>query len=150
MKQSIRSKIEHFQSLLINSKEFSEPLDYFLDEIAPDQEFRDGCKPLNNPKLIATILAVTETMNRAAGGQEDNKPQVVILQINKRFKLIHGACDAGGRLALITYFRELDMGVAGLPTPQNQSLVLFARFTGHGIELPAGKNLVFDHSGHKH
>lgn len=150
MIQTLRKKIERFQTLLVNATDFAEPLNYFLDEIAHDSAFYHGNQELKNPTAISIMLAITESMHHQAGGAEDDKAEAVILQFNKKYKLAHGTCRVGNSMAIMAYLRELDMGIAGLPSLFQPSLVIFARFTGHGIETPAGKIRTFDLSGYKH
>ncbi|EIC21697.1 hypothetical protein [Thiorhodovibrio frisius] len=147
---TIKKKVEHFQNLLVNAESFSDSLNYFLDEIATDDSFMDGCQPLNNDNVIAVLLAVAESIHANAGGNEKDKAEAQVLQMNKKYKFAHGTCRIGKNMAILAYLRELDMGVAGLPSQADPSMVIFARFTGHGVEMPAGAIPAFDRSGYKH
>ncbi len=150
MTQTIRRKVERFQQLLVSAGEFSQPMNYFLDEIAPDEAFIAGCKQLNNRVIIAILVAAVEAIHQQSAGCKDDKAEPGILEVNQRFKLVHGVCRIGGRTGIVAFLRERDMGVVALPSAQDPDLVFFARFTGQGIEVPGGKSAAFDRSGYLH
>jgi hypothetical protein len=150
MPTTLKQKVEHFQTLILKTDDFAVPMNYFLDEIANDDLFLDGGRLLNNERIIGIMLAVIESLHQKADGLDDEKAKPELLIYNKRFKFAHGTITIGQQMGMAVYLKDLDMGVAALPSLGDPAMVLFSRFSATSIDATKGAIPVIDRSGYKH
>ena len=145
----LAAKIDQLRTLLINAKNFSEPMDYFFDVLMSDPDFRKAGKILADQQIEDRFNGVLEILHRQLVPSSTDKAQMMLGAWLPEYQFAHGACGLGEYMGLVFYFRDLDMGLSAMASIARMSEVMFSRFSVYD-QVPPSKTLHIDRSQRRH
>jgi hypothetical protein len=116
---------------LIEAKNFSEILGFFLDEFGNDPDFISLGQRVADPFLEAVVTQVGQELF----GQT-TKPSNLLLTRLPEYSFIHGACHFHGRLANVIYFEDIHSGLMAIVPPAGSNETKVIRFSGRPLTPP--------------
>ncbi len=128
------SQLDELKSKLVGADDFGDPWNFFFDNFGESPEFMALGEPMESD-LLETVLG------RIAGEVFEGTPSTTppMLVSLKEHHFIHGSCFMEGRLAVIIFFSDIDMGM--LSILRSDSSAMLIRFSSYQIEKDKAINL---------
>lgn len=142
-------KLDHLKTLLVNAEDFAKPMDYFFDVLSIDPAFRRAAEPLADQQIEARFRGVLEILHRQVSPASVGEARLLAVAWLPDHQFAHGACELDGRLGVVFYFRDLDMGLSALTSAERMDEVMFSRFSVYD-QVGSSKTLHIDRSRRRH
>ena len=121
------SRLDTLKTLIVEAKEFAEPFNYFFDHFGEQRDFmREGERTQNS--LLDEIL---KRLGENLYGEGAPYVPGILTEI-KDYHFFHGNCFVAGRLGVVIFFSDLDMGLLSIAEPGKGALMM--RFTSYLVE----------------
>lgn len=141
----IGKNIEALKIMSLSATNFSEPMNFFMDEIASDPAVLDLGKLSNDKTVTAVFKGVAQVLYRQIDPQGNLPvPSVMILALEK-FNFFHGGGSIDNQMLTFVYFKEIDMGIAAMAR-LGSSRTIFSRFSASQF-APSDKATFVPNSG---
>lgn len=108
MKQFIEH-LDKLKNMLPNETKFGVTFEYFFDHLAEKSAFLELGKKAKNPVIKQIMTAVGKRMFG-----EETTVTGMMLTLIRAARFYHGTCFVGRRMAVIFFFEDIDMGMAGI------------------------------------
>lgn len=139
---TVAKNIERFKSMVVNATDFSEPMNFFMDHLVPDDHFMDAGAVSQNAKVVAIFRTVCEMLyQQEKPGHTETVHQSLIIRV-KAFDFFHGSCQIGRSMVVLIYFKDIDQGMAALTDISGTGMTHFSRFTAHQFSGKEPPNFV--------
>lgn len=119
-------KLDELQNKLTTAESFADVMDYFFDHFGENPEFMTLGKRVKSPLMSAVVQRVGQEL-LGRGVRVTGKHFVLL----KKQGFIHGTAHLNGRLAVLFFFKGLDMGMLVCQVGDESK---FARFTSYMIK----------------
>jgi hypothetical protein len=121
------SRLNTLKTQIVEAKQFDKPFNYFFDHFGEVREFIHVGERTQSPLLDEVLKRLGENL------YGEGAPYVPgILTEIKEYHFIHGNCFLAGRLAVLIFFTDLDMGLLSVAEPGKGALMM--RFTSYLVE----------------
>jgi hypothetical protein len=124
--------VEHLQALkqkLLHDIELPPVWNYFMDHFGDHQEFMDLSETCQHEALQEMVTAVAGKLFPGPG-------QVMTLRLLRvpSQQFIHGPVSIGGRMGLVFYFEDADVGLLAISEQPGSAEAKYVRFSGEPIK----------------
>ncbi len=104
-------KLEQLRSKLLNEERFGEAWEYFLGDVAEDDDFIRAGRALAPGSLLSTKLLAL--LGRASG-IEPEQIEALLVEM-PQFRFVHGSCKfAPTKVGGLIWFDDLELGLAAI------------------------------------
>jgi len=136
----VGENIEKLKNMTLNATEFSEPMNFFMDEFAMDPAALKLGTQSKDKTVLAVFKQVAQVLHQQLNPQET--PPAVTLRVVSidQFNFFHGGGGIGNKILTFVYFKDIDQGIAGI-AQLGSSKVIFSRFSAH--TFAASENATF-------
>ena len=104
MRTKLKQKVSKLRKLVARAKDISEPVKYFMDNLAADPELLQSSRRGEQLKLESVLVALAE---KHFGEPKPIRMALFLLCGN----LWHGPCFLGSSPTTFIYFSDIDIGV---------------------------------------
>jgi hypothetical protein len=118
-------QLDELKNRLTAAGSFADVMEYFFDHFGENPEFTALGKQVKSPFMNAVVQRLGEQF--LGPGVRVTGKRFVLL---KKQRFLHGAVQFDGRLAVLFFFKDIDMG---LLCCQIGAESRFARFTGYVV-----------------
>jgi hypothetical protein len=115
-RHSRKQRLTRLRDLMVNACDLTEPIDYFLEQLANDPVF--VCRSVPGEPAFDPILR-TIADHLLGPGAPGN------WNFLRHGALWHGGCPVGERVALALYHERLDIGILAIPVDGARMLIRF-------------------------
>ncbi|HEX9736792.1 MAG TPA: hypothetical protein VGG06_32910 [Thermoanaerobaculia bacterium] len=122
-------KLDELRDKLATAESFGDVMDYFLDHFGENPEFMALGKRVKSPLMNAVVQRVAEEL-LGPGARVTGKHFVLL----KKQRFIHGAPLLDGRISVLIFFRDIDMGMLAFSIGEETKFVRFTSYTVKGKE----------------
>jgi hypothetical protein len=119
-------KLDELKAELTTAESFADVMEFFFDHLGENPEFTALGKQVKSPFMTAVVQRVAEEL--LGPGVRVTGKRFVLL---KKQRFLHGTVQFDGRLVVLFFFKDIDMGMLCCQIGAESR---FARFTGYVME----------------
>ncbi len=120
------SRLEKLKDLIVSAESFGDPWDYFFDHFGDKPDFMSLGKPAEHPILQAVVEKLAREIHKGASTVTVTKPMLVRIETHQ---FIHGSFFVQGRMGVLIFFEDIDMGLMSLSAESPDAPTLMMRFS---------------------
>ncbi len=125
------SRLEKLKKMIVSAESFGEPWDYFFDHFGEKPEFMTLGKPAKHPVLEAVVEQLAREIYKGESEVTVTKPMLVELAEQK---FVHGSFFVQGRMGVLIFFQDIDMGLMSLAAQSPEAPTLMMRFSTYMVD----------------
>ena len=123
--------IEVLKDKLINAKDLSDVMDYFLTHLGEDPEFLSLGKRIQHPVLEVLLPQIGKQML----GKRAKMKHLELMRVPEHH-LVHGGFTLGGKIGNLIYFEDIHLGLLAVAVSFRTGETKFARFSDQRVPTP--------------
>ena len=120
------SRLQKLKEMIVSAESFSDPWEYFFDHFGEKPEFMTMGAPAEHPVLEAVVEKLAQEIHKGDSRVTPTKPMLVKLEDQK---FIHGSFFVQGRMGVLIFFEDIDMGLMSLSAGSPDGSTLMMRFS---------------------
>lgn len=139
---TVARNLDQLKAMVVNATDFSEPMNFFMDHLVPDDHFMDAGAVSQNARVTTVFHTVCQMLyQQEEPGHTETVRQSLIIRL-KAFDFFHGSCHIGRDMATVIYFKDIDQGMAAMTQLSGTGMTYFSRFTAHQFSGKEAPNFV--------
>ena len=124
-------RLHELKNMIVSATSFGDLWDYFFDHFGDKPEFMDLGGPTEHPMLEAVVERLGREIYKDARAVVVTKPILVKLE---DYQFIHGSFVIQGRMGVLIFFEDIDMGLMSLTAASKDTPTLMMRFSTYQVD----------------
>ena len=125
------SRLQNLKDMIVTAESFGDPWDYFFDHFGEDQEFMALGEATEHPILEAVVEKLGRELYKDSPAVVVTKPMLMKLE---QYQFFHGSFFVQGRMGVLIFFEDIDMGLMSLSAESEESPTLMMRFSTYQVD----------------
>ncbi len=124
------NRLSTLKEKLVDAEDFGDPWDFFFDHFGEDPEFFE-CGERTESSLLKAVLT---RIGQELFGDDATTTEPTLVELQEHH-FIHGSCFIQGRLTVVIFFSDIDMGLLSVLDPtKGDHYTALVRFSSYQME----------------
>lgn len=132
------AKLLELKEKVVGAESFDDPWEFFFDHFGDKPAFIDMGEEIEHPMLEAVVKKLITEMYQQEGMVAMVKPMLKKLE---EYQFIHGSFMVQGRIGILIFFADIDIGLMSLSSAGPDSPTMMMRFSTYEVDEDKALNL---------